>query len=43
MFVHLIFCIKFQVLIRWWLEQSTALHDLGITNQIYCVYDVFMF
>jgi len=34
MFVYVSFCIKFQML-RWWLEQSSALHDLGITNQIY--------
>jgi len=43
MFVHVLFCIKFQMLIRWWLEQSSVLHDLVIMNQIYGVYNVFMF
>jgi len=41
MFVHVSFCIKFQILIRWWLEQSSALHDLGIMNQIYTSIYVF--
>jgi len=38
MFVHVLFCITFQMLIRWSLEQRSALHDLGITNQIYTMY-----
>jgi len=42
MFVHGLLCIKFQMLIRWWLEQSSALHDLGITNTIYTMYLCFL-
>jgi len=42
MIVHVSFCIKFHMLIRWWLEQSSALHDLGITNQIYTMYLCFL-
>jgi len=42
MFVRVLFCIKFQMLIRCWLEQSSALHDLGITNQMYTMYLCFL-